>query len=159
MNARGQITAVLALCTFLSSATDSTGGAKGSKPATSAPQYVGPGHTGTNGDVTVENNTEHGHAQARISPPSGASDATSSTVNTDSSFTGTISSVEGGDTVVLGSNNTATVNTTGGSVTVGGGSVVTINNAGGPGATSTSVTTPGGTTLTLPPGSTVIVRT
>jgi len=115
---------------------------------------VRPGETKSNDDVEVQNTSPLRTTTARITPgtenPNGKSK-----VKTKSKFQGTISGVETGDTVDLGSSNeNVTVNTEGGTVNVGSNPQnVTVNNTADAGGPSTTVNTSDGTAISLPPGS------
>jgi len=121
---------------------------------------VKPGEKNTNGDIEVVNfEVPASSGTASVSPAKGATDATSSTVRTQSGFAGEINSIEDGDEVELGSNNAATVVGTGGTVTPGGGSVTTVKNIAPAGGLSITVNHPGGSQTIVPPGQTSIVKT
>lgn len=103
-----------------------------------------PGHTGSNGDISVTNDPDSG-GQAKIQPGGHNNpDSTSTTVQTYNHFVGAITSTEAGDVVTIGNNNTAWVSGIGGVVNVlQSGSTVTVSCTGGAGATIT-VQTPTG---------------
>jgi len=139
---------------------------RASAPGRSVPPGTGagsinvkPGEDEGNGDVSVDNNSNNSGENARITPPGTSNpDSTSSAVNTDTGFEGVVSGIESGDTVELGSANTATVTCVGGSVVMGGGSTVTIHNNGTAGAKATPiVVTTQGVTVQVPPGSPVVI--
>jgi len=120
---------------------------------------VEPGESHTNNDgVTVEN-TGDGSAgedgDITINPKSG-SENSKTTVDVENHATGTVSGIDGNDTVNTAHGSNATISGTGGTVNVGSGSSGSITNnnpAGGEGASIT--VNVGGHELTVPPGSTV----
>lgn len=114
------------------------------------------GTTGTNGDIKIQNTTD-GTASARLTPKD-AKDATNTTATTEKGFHGTISSLETGDTVNLGTQNVTTVTGTGGTVNVGNNSTVTITNTAPAGGASITITYPTGSSGEVPPGSTYIAH-
>jgi hypothetical protein len=108
----------------------------------------------TNGDVSVVNEGERGDGNATVTPAPG--DANSmSTVTTKNEFKGSISGIETGDMVHLGSNNSANVSTSGGNVSTGNMYMGTISNAGPPNMASTRIEPPAGEPFLLAPGSSV----
>lgn len=142
---------------------------------TAAPGTVNPsgntltvpaGTTNGNGDVNVTNSSDQvgSNAKAFITPKE-ANENASSTVRTQSGFSGTISGLESGDSVELGASNgdsenfQALVYGEGGSVTVGSNSHITITNTGSPGGPNINVTLPGGSQISVQPGSTVGITT
>jgi len=114
------------------------------------PIVVGPGTTGTNGDVVVDNN-EGSRGKVRIKSTGGSN----TEVKSDGSVQGEIRDIDAGDTVIIGTNSTVRGTGTGGSVSIGSGSTVTIANTSAAGGTNITATLPGGSIVTILPGATV----
>jgi len=122
---------------------------------------VRPGETKSNGDVTVTNTSPLRTTTARITPGGEPPpDKANSKVKTKSKFEGTVDGVGTGDTVDLGSSNkNVTINTEGGVVNVGSSPHnITINNNAPPGGASTTVNTSAGTSISIPPGSSITIN-
>lgn len=82
----------------------------------------------------------------------------STEVKCDGSVKGKIEGIKSGDTVTVSTNSTPVdISGNGGSISVGSGSTVCITNTGGAGAGNMTATTPGGSTISIPPGSTCTI--
>jgi hypothetical protein len=138
-------------------ASDSVGTLPG--PATSQPApkdkkaKVRPGDTHTNGDGVTVTNDKESTGDATVDPKEGNAES-DTTVVCKTGFQGTVSGLDFTDTVRIRSNSTATVTSNdGGNVQLSGGSTVTVTNTSGDGGRPINVTTGGGTSVSIPPGS------
>lgn len=132
-----------------------------SSKATAAPVVVAPGEqktahgvTVTNGNYNETNPTYAGSSgKAKIKVVDGITE-----VKTEGGFKGKIDGLSAGETAVIGTNsNPVDVRGNGGSVSVGSGSTVCITNTGGQGSTNITATVPGGSVISIPPGSTATI--
>lgn len=122
-------------------------------------QVVNPGNCHDNGDVKVCNNADSG-GKATIDPKTAnGGDAESTEVVTKTNFKGSVEGIETGDTVDVGSSNTASISGTGGNVHAQGGSTIAVTNTSAPGGSSINCTLPGGSTVVVGPGSNVTITT
>jgi hypothetical protein len=123
---------------------------------------VTPGHSGTNGNVTVVNSSSS-HGTAHISPGTkpknadgtgGGPPSGPNNVRTDAGVDSTTTGLKDGDSVDLGNANTGSVTGKGGTVNLGAANSVTVTNNGTGNGPSITVKYPNGGTATIPPGST-----
>lgn len=119
------------------------------------PHKVVPGAQHTNNAGVKVDNFTTSHGDATIDPKDGTATSTT-TVRTRASFHGAVKGLKSGDTLAVGSNNTADVEAKpGATITVGGGSTVTVTNTGTVG--NVVVTASTGTQMQVPPGQTGIM--
>lgn len=143
-------------------ATVSQGGANVSKGAevrevetVPGKETVEPGETHTNNDgVTVANDADS-DGDIDMNPKSGTADS-ATTVDVKNDATGTVSGIDGNDTVNTAHGSTTTISGTGGTVNAGSGSSGSVTNTNPAGSGGASITITGGAVpIHVPPGSTV----
>lgn len=127
-------------------------------PCVGGYEKVKPGEETTNRDgVTVANDKESS-GDATIDPKGGCGKEGSKTkVKTKTGFEGSISGLDGNDSVDMSSGADATVSGSGGDVTISNNSEVTVTNAAGGG--NMTVHMPSGSEVTIPPGSSATFST
>lgn len=136
----------------------------GTSTTKTPPVTVAPGERKSQNGITVTNGNyneqfplyDGSTGKARLKQ--GNPDDTKSEVKTDNGFKGKIEGIETGDTVITGpSSNPIDISGTGGSVSVGSGTTCRVTNTAAAGGASITCTTPGGSTVSIPPGSTATI--
>lgn len=138
-------------------ASDNTGGGTvaGNGNTNGGAKKVRPCENKSNGDVTVTVQCGSNVGSASMTPGSGANDLTSTAVNTQNGWKGTISGMEAGDSANVSNGGFGSVTGTGGSVSMGTNCNLVVNNNATTGGNVMTVTMPGGATISIPPGSSV----
>lgn len=142
----------------ISTPTDSTraGGTEAAQKKNKT-KNVPPCSSHDNGDTVVTNDCGH-QGDASVTPATGTA-TTSTTIQTDNHFEGSITGLDSNDKLICGPNNKVNVSASGGSIELKGGSTLTLNVLATQGSTNVTVKLPNSVTMSVGPGSNVVITT